>query len=93
MPTDVVDNPAANRFELVRDGHLAELVYRVRGQQLVLVHTGVPDELGGQGIGGLLVQAALERAEREGLTIVPQCPFARGWLERHPNETARVAVE
>ena len=93
MPTDVVDNPAANRFELVRDGHLAELVYRVRGQQLVLVHTGVPAELGGQGIGGLLVQAALERAEREGLTIVPQCPFARGWLERHPNEAGRVAVE
>ena len=93
MPTDVVDNQAAHRFELVRNGHLAELVYRLDGTQLVLVHTGVPAELGGRGLGGVLVKAALERAEREGLTIVPQCPFARGWLERHPDEAARVVVD
>ncbi len=90
---DVVDNTEAGRFELVVDGHLAELVYEVQGDQLVLVHTGVPGELEGQGIGGRLVAAAVERAARDGLTIVPLCPFARRWLRRHPDETAGVVVD
>ena len=74
-----------HRFELTRDGHTAELVYRNDGDQLVLVHTEVPDELGGQGIGGQLVRAALETARRRHLTVVPVCEFARGWIESHPD--------
>jgi hypothetical protein len=87
----VTDNPGASRFELRADGRLAELIYRIRGDRLVLVHTEVPVELEGHGIGGRLVTAAAGRAAREGLTLVPLCPFARGWLERHP-ETASKAV-
>jgi len=89
----VVDVTDGGRFELEADGHTAELVYRVEGTYLVLVHTGVPGALEGQGVGGRLVRAALDRAARDGLTIVPLCPFARGWLERHPDEAARVAVD
>lgn len=89
----VTDEVEAHRFELTVDGHTAELVYRADGDRLVLVHTGVPDELEGRGIGGRLVRAALERAEREGLTVVPSCPFARGWLQRHPDEAARVKID
>jgi predicted GNAT family acetyltransferase len=91
--TDVIDNPAESRFELTEDGHLAELVYEAGDGRLVLVHTGVPDELGGRGLGGVLVRAALERAAREGLTIVPVCPFARSWLEKHRDEIADVAID
>jgi hypothetical protein len=90
---DVTDNHAAERFELTSDGHLAELVYRVEGDHLRLVHTGVPDELGGRGLGGVLVRAAVDRAEREGLTIIPDCPYARSWLEKHPDEAARVTID
>lgn len=89
----VADNQAQSRFELTLDGQLAELVYRRRADRLVLVHTGVPDALGGQGIGGRLVQAALNRAAGEGLTIVPLCPFTRTWLERHPDAAAAVDVD
>jgi predicted GNAT family acetyltransferase len=59
----------------------------------VLVHTAVPPELEGQGIGGTLVRAALERAASEGLTVVPLCPFARGWLQRHPEAASQVVVD
>ena len=89
----VTDAAAADRFELTIDGHTAELVYRRRGDRLVLIHTGVPDELEGHGVGGRLVRAAVDRGEREGLTLVPECPFARAWLERHPDEAARVKIE
>jgi uncharacterized protein len=90
---DVIDNTDASRFELRADGWLAELVYRIRGDRLVLVHTEVPVELEGRGIGGRLVTAALDRAAREGLTLVPLCPFARGWLERHPEAASKVVIE
>lgn len=80
----VVDRPEHSRFELEAEGSLAELTYEVQGSKLVLVHTGVPDELGGRGIGALLVQAAIDRAARDGLDIVALCPFAQGWIDRHP---------
>lgn len=90
---DVIDNTDASRFELRADGWLAQLVYHVRGDRLVLIHTEVPLELEGRGLGGRLVTAAVDRAAREGLTLVPLCPFARGWLERHPEAASRAVID
>lgn len=90
---DVIDNTDASRFELRADGWLAQLVYHVRGDRLVLIHTEVPLELEGRGLGGRLVTAAVDRAAREGLTLVPLCPFARGWLERHPEAVSRAVID
>ena len=90
---DVTDNTDASRFELRADGWLAELIYRIRGDRLVLVHTEVPVELEGRGVGGRLVTAAVDRAVREGLTLVPLCPFARGWLERHPEAASKAVID
>jgi predicted GNAT family acetyltransferase len=90
---DIIDNAAARRFELTRDGHTAELVYRVNGKRLVLVHTEVPEALGGHGIGGELVREAVRRAERDGLTLVPVCPYARQWLEKHPDAVGHVPID
>jgi predicted GNAT family acetyltransferase len=89
----ITDNPGNSRFEYAQDGHLAVLTYHRSGKRLVLLHTGTPHELEGHGIGGALVQAALDRARREGLTVVPKCPFARGWLERHPEAAEGVALD
>ena len=89
----VTDNQAESRFELRVDGLLAELPYRLNGKRLVLIHTEVPEELEGRGLGGALVMAAIDRAAREGLTVVPLCPFARGWLERHPGTASRVTID
>jgi uncharacterized protein len=93
QPPEVTDNKEQSRFEIRIDGVLAELIYRLRSGRLVLVHTGVPDELGGRGLAGVLVQAAIDRARGEGLTLVPLCPFARSWLERHPEAAAAVPVD
>lgn len=90
---EVTDNTDASRFELHADGWLAELVYRIRGDRLVLIHTEVPVELEGRGIGGRLVTAAVDRAVQEGLTLVPLCPFARDWLERHPEAASKAIID
>jgi uncharacterized protein len=89
----VNDNQAASRLEVHSDGELGELVYRKNGNRLVLVHTEVPKALGGRGIAGKLVLAALEKAAASGMTVVPLCPYARSWLERHPDEAARVPID
>lgn len=89
----ITDNQAASRFETAMDGRLAELTYRRNGKRLVLIHTGVPAELAGHGLGGALVRAAAGRAEQEGLTVVPLCPFARDWLKRHPDVAAKATVD
>ena len=93
MVSDVTDNQAESRFEVIEEGHLAELVYEAGNGRLVLIHTGVPDELGGRGLGGVLVEAAVERAKSEGLTVVPLCPFARRWLEKHRDDIGDVPVD
>jgi uncharacterized protein len=89
----VTDNQAGSRFELRADGAAAELSYRRRADRLIIIHTAVPPELEGRGLGGKLVAAAVDRAAQEGLTLVPLCPFARQWLERHAGESARVAID
>lgn len=90
---EVTDNADGSRFEAAVDGQVAELVYRRRADRLVLVHTGVPAAVGGHGLGGLLVSAAVDRAAAEGLTVVPLCSFARSWLERHPDTAARARID
>ncbi len=90
---EVADVPAESRFVFREDRALAELVYELDGDRLILIHTGVPEALGGRGIGGRLVRASIARAAREGLTIVPWCPFARHWLQEHPDAAQGVTVD
>jgi uncharacterized protein len=91
--TVVVDEPSESRFKVKVGRSVAQLVYRDEGDRLVLVHTEVPEEIGGRGIAGLLVRSAVDRAVDGGLTIVPVCPYARRWLEEHPDEAARVRID
>lgn len=81
---EVIDNPAASRFELTVDGHTAEIVYAPMEGGRVFVHTEVPQALEGRGVGGRLVKGALDQMRARGLKVRPDCSFVRGWLDRHP---------
>ena len=72
------------RFEVRAEDGVAFLAYERRDGRLVVIHTEVPSNLGGRGIGGRLVQAAVAFAKQEQLKVVPLCPFARTYLRRHP---------
>lgn len=93
MTPTVVDEPDQHRFVVELEGSVAELVYHLEDGRLVLTHTEVPEAIGGHGIGGLLVNAAVDRAARDDLTVVPWCPFARDWLHEHQDEAAAVAID
>ena len=81
---DISNDQAENRFEAHIGGKTAFLAYRRMPGKLVLVHTEVPSELAGHGIGSALVRAGIEFAREHGLTIVPLCPFATDYIRRHP---------
>jgi uncharacterized protein len=85
--------PERHRFAVVVEGYEAEITYRRQGKTLELVHTGVPEEIGGRGISGRLVATAVAFAASEGLSVRPSCPTARAWLEEHPEEAGTVTVE
>jgi predicted GNAT family acetyltransferase len=91
--TDVVDVPSESRFVYREGDALAELDYALRGDRFFLLHTEVPEQLEGRGLGGRLVRSALARARHEQLTIVPWCPFARRWLKEHPDESGGVSID
>jgi predicted GNAT family acetyltransferase len=81
----VRDNPDAQRYELVVDGDVAgEIRYRLRPDAVALIHTEVSPALEGRGLGGQLVEGALEDLRSRGLQVVPICPFVRSYIQRHP---------
>ena len=86
----VTRNDGESRYEVTIDGSFAQLVYRERGDRIALVHTEVPEELGGQGLAGELAQFAMDDAKARGLTVVAYCPFVRSYLGKHPEYQALV---
>jgi uncharacterized protein len=80
---DVVNNRDHHRFELEVDGHLAEAFYKLDGDVITFIHTEVPPELGGRGVGSKLVQGALDQVRSAGLKVIAQCPFVKAWIGKH----------
>lgn len=84
MSNNVRDNTDRNRFELDADDHVAFSNYKRTGGVLNILHTEVPKELEGRGIGSTLIRGVLDAARAEGLKVNPVCPFAKAYIERHP---------
>ena len=52
--------------------------------------TGVPNKIGGRGVGKALVEAMSEDARAQGWRIVPGCPFVAKIFERRPELAAGI---
>ena len=83
--SDVVNNRAHHRYELTVDGHLAATYYEVADNVISFIHTEVPPELGGKGIGSKLVKGALDQVRADGLKVIAQCPFVKAYIDKHPD--------
>jgi len=91
MKGSVIDNQAHHRFELPAGNAIAVAAYRLEGERVILVHTEVPQELSGQGIGSKLAQGVFESIQDSGRKVVTECPFMAAWVSRHP-EYAKLVV-
>ncbi|PSS60563.1 N-acetyltransferase [Ensifer sp. NM-2] len=79
------DGASKGRYRTIVDGIEAEMTYSRAGEGLIIIdHTDVPTALRGRRVGERLVRRAFEDARREGVSIIPLCPFAKAQIERHP---------
>jgi predicted GNAT family acetyltransferase len=81
--SDVINNKAHHRYELNVEGHLAATYYKLDGDVITFVHTEVPAELGGKGVGSRLVKGALDQVRAAGMKVVAECTFVKGWIAKH----------
>lgn len=84
----ITDDKEKHRYELKFGGSdaLAILVYKVYDDGTInLIHTEVPEELEGHGLGGQLARYALDDARQRGLLVLASCPFVSVYVRRHPD--------
>jgi predicted GNAT family acetyltransferase len=82
---EVVNNSAAQRFEIVLPGgDVAFADYRPMGGKVMFPHTVVPPAHEGKGIGSMLAKAALAWARAQQLQVIPACSFFVTYMKRHP---------
>ncbi|MET0327950.1 MAG: GNAT family N-acetyltransferase [Luteimonas sp.] len=74
-------DPVRHLFEIAVDGHTAHLEYREKQGLMTILHTIVPSPLGGQGLGAVLVDAALAHAQSSGLQVASECWYATRRIE------------
>jgi len=75
---------AEQEYTLDTGGVRAVAAYQREGDVVVFTHTAVPPEIEGRGVGGRLVRGALDDVRDRGLKVIPQCPFVRAWIDKHP---------
>jgi len=83
--TEVHDNPAAHRFEMVEQGQTVFADYRRDGRRLIIDHVEAPVSLRGTGAAGRFMEGLVAAVRTEGATLVPICSYAVAWLRRHPD--------
>ncbi len=90
---EVRRNQAEEQFEVALGAGRAVLTYAEQNGKFYVLHTEVPEEMEGQGIGSALVREAMDYARGKGVKVVPLCPFAKAWLHRHHDYDEMVVTE
>lgn len=68
-----------------------EMTFSKASPTMIIVdHTAVPDSMRGMGLASALARRVIADARAAGQKIVPPCPFLRGYMERHREDTADV---
>ena len=89
---ELINNTENKQYEFHIEGYIPLIQYIIsNNNEIYLVHTEVPVEIEGQGIGSQLVEQVLEDIEHKQLRLVPLCPFVAGYIRKHP-EWKRIVI-
>jgi predicted GNAT family acetyltransferase len=89
----VIHNVEAHRFEADIDGFTALAAYHLRPGRIVFTHTEVPYQFRGRGVAGQIVQAGLEYAREQGLSVMPICSYVAEYIRRHPEYQSLITTQ
>ena len=90
--SELMNNEAGSRFELLIDGRVAAYIdYVDHGYALELTHTVTEPDFRGRGLAGELVDFALARIDAEEKRLIPTCAFVAERVARKPESTHLVA--
>ncbi|WP_085339388.1 GNAT family N-acetyltransferase [Aquidulcibacter paucihalophilus] len=79
--------------DMAAGAHLCEITWYHRPDGIrVLDHTFVPPTLTGHGLAAILTEAALNRARKDQVRILPHCSYVARWIDRHPEWQEWVAT-
>ena len=81
--SEVANNPSQHRYQLTVDGHTAATYYKIADGVITFVHTEVPTELGGKGVGSKLIRGALDQVRADGLKVVAECEFVKAFIGKN----------
>jgi len=80
----LVKNEEKKRFEIEVDGSYAFIDYKVKGDDISLVHTETDPELRGRGAAGAVVEKTLHYLDENKISLHPFCPYVFAYIKRHP---------
>ena len=89
--SQITDNIAERRFELIEQGAIAYADYRLTPGRMIFDYVFSPPALRGAGTAGRLMQGVVEAARARSVKITPLCGYAAAWLKRHPETSDLVA--
>lgn len=85
MDTDVRRNDEAGRYELWLNGVVVGIADYTGEGTLTFPHTEISRSLRGQGLGDVLVRAALDDVRARGEKVRPACWFVDDFIRQHPD--------
>ncbi|WP_449470176.1 GNAT family N-acetyltransferase [Sphingobium chungangianum] len=89
MAGEIINNVSMRRYELpIEDDAVAVTYYKLEDGRVVLLHTEVPSEYGGRGIGTKLAHAVFELLRSEGKRVIAKCPFMARYAAGIPEYAA-----
>lgn len=94
MDVAVLERADRRRYEVYADDIPAGLLsYRLAGDRLCLIHTEIESPYEGNGLESVLVRHVLDEARAHHRTVVPYCPYVKGWLDHHAEYADLVSLD
>lgn len=88
---EITHDEANQVFLAMVDGHRCVVDYQLRGNTMVITHTGVPPAVGGRGIAAALTRFAVLAAQAKGWKVEPACSYADTWFKRNTEYASLLA--
>ena len=80
-------------FLMDGDEQLGEMVISISSGNLTVYHTEVATKAEGKGFAKKLLVAMVDYARKNGLKVIPLCPYVHAQFRRHPKEYADLLNE